>query len=133
MCSLITKHHITQVVAEDIFKDSDPSKHSAVEVLGMCRGAIIAANTQNNLPPIRFIQPVRVKAEMWGYTSSKRSHREMDRSTQKEIMCRVVEKLGYQLNTDRNNNKDNDEADAIGILVTFLKWNNHPVTHPNKA
>lgn len=35
VCNLISKHKVTQLVAEDIFKDSDPRKRSAVEILGL--------------------------------------------------------------------------------------------------
>ena len=55
VCDLISKHGITQIVAEDIFKDNDPRKKSAVEVLAMCRGAVISANTQKELPAIQYI------------------------------------------------------------------------------
>lgn len=79
VCNLITKHGITQIVAEDIFRDNDPRLQSAWRLLGMCRGAIISANTANALPPVQFINPQRVKNEMWGYTSSLKSHRELTR------------------------------------------------------
>lgn len=128
---LISKHEITQIVAEDIFRDSDPKKKSAVEVLAMCRGAVIAANTEKQLLPIQYINPLRVKNYMWGYTSSRKDHREMSHEEHKARMCRAVERLGYILNTDRKGNKDNDTADAIGILITYLKGRNIPVKHPN--
>lgn len=131
VCNLISKHKVTQLVAEDIFKDSDPRKKSAVEILGQCRGVIVASNTQNQLPPIIFINPLKVKHDIWGYSSSIRQHRTLTRSEHKERMIRAVERLGYQLKTDRNGNKDNDQADAIGILVTYLNAYHIPVTHPN--
>lgn len=128
---LISKHEITQIVAEDIFRDSDPKKKSAVEVLAMCRGAIMGANTQMQLPSIQFINPLRAKNYMWGYTSSRKDHREMSHEEHKARMCRAIERLGYILNTDRKGNKDNDTADAIGILITYLNGRNIPVKHPN--
>lgn len=131
VCNLISKHKVTQLVAEDIFKDSDPRKRSAVEILGQCRGIIVASNTQNQLPPIIFINPLKVKHDIWGYSSSIRQHRTLSRSEHKERMIRAVERLGYQLKTDCNGNKDNDQADAIGILTTYLNAHNLPVTHPN--
>lgn len=130
--NLISKHKITQLVAEDIFKDSDPRKQSAFDILAQCRGVIVASNTQNQLPPIIFINPLKVKHEIWGYSSSIRQHRTMSRAEQKERMCRAVERLGYQLKTDRNGNKDNDQADAIGILATYLKLHHIQVVHPNR-
>lgn len=125
--ALIEKHNINQLVAEDIFKDSDPRKQSAWEVLGACRGIIIACDALHQLPPIKFINPCIVKREIWGYTYSRKN---LTREEQKERMCRAVERLGYQLKTDRNGNKDNDQADAIGILITYLKTHNIPVRHP---
>lgn len=130
VCCLIQKHGITQIVAEDIFKDNDPRKHSAVEVLGTCRGVVIAANYANELPQVQFINPLYAKSVMWGYTSSRKSHREMKREEQKACMCRAVEQLGYTLSTTNNGNKDNDQADAIGILITYLNNHNIPVKHP---
>lgn len=131
--SLIKKHGITQVVAEDIFKDNDPRKHGAAEILGTCRGMVIAANYESKLPPVQFINPLHVKHEMWGYTSSRQSHREMKRDEQKACMCRAVERLGYQLNTTNRGNKDNDQADAIGILITYLGAYKMPIVHPCKS
>lgn len=131
VCDLISKHNVTQVVAEDIFKSDNPELHSAWEVLGTCRGVIISATHASELPPVQFITPVRAKHEMWGYSSSRQTHREMERDTQKALMCRAVERLGYTLNRDRNGNPDNDQADALGILITYLKLHNIPVTHPN--
>lgn len=130
VCNLISKHKATQLVAEDIFKDSDPRKQSAFDILAQCRGVIVASNTQNQLPPIVFINPLKVKHDIWGYSSSIRQHRTMTRQEQKQRMIRAVERLGYQLKTDRNGNKDNDQADAIGILVTYLNVHKIPVAHP---
>ncbi len=127
VCNLISKHKITQLVAEDIFNDSNPQKKSACEVLGACRGILIASNAQYKLPRIKFIKPCVAKREMWGYEYR---HKNLSRAEHKARMCRAVERLGYQLKTDRNGNKDNDQADAIGILITYLNAHNLPVTHP---
>jgi crossover junction endodeoxyribonuclease RuvC len=127
---LISKHNITQIVAEDIFRDSDPRKQKAFDVLAQCRGIVIASNTQNELPPVFFINPLKVKHDIWGYSSSIRSHRIMTRQEQKERMCKAVEHLGYKLKIDRKSNKDNDQADAIGILITYLNAHDFQVTHP---
>lgn len=129
--ALIISEKVTQLVAEDIFRDSDPRKQSAFDILAQCRGVIVASNTQNQLPPISFINPLKVKHDIWGYSSSIRLHRQMGRKEQKQYMCKAIERLGYQLNTDRNGNKDNDQADAIGILVSYLNAHKIPVSHPN--
>lgn len=131
VCNLISKYNATQLVAEDIFRDNDQRKQSAFDILAQCRGVIVASNTQNQLPPISFINPLKVKYDIWGYTTSNRLHRQLTRQEQKQYMCRAVELLGYQLKTDRNGNKDNDQADAIGILVSYLNSHKIPVTHPN--
>lgn len=133
VCSLIKKLNVTQVVVEDIFKDNDPRKHSAAEILGMCKGVVINTNYISGLPPVIFINPLHVKNVMWGYTSSRKSHREMKRDEQKACMCRAVERLGYQLNTTYKGNKDNDQADAIGILITYLYDYKIPIVHPCKS
>ena len=41
-------------------------------------------------------------------------------------MINRVKKLGYELETD----KSDDEADAIGIMITYLDDKSLPVTHP---
>lgn len=130
VCNLISKYKITQIVAEDIFKDTDQRKQSAFDILAQCRGVIVASNTQNQLPPISYTNPLKVKHDIWGYSSSIRQHRALTRQEHKERMCRAVERLGYQLKTDRNGYKDNDQADAIGILITYLNAHNIPVIHP---
>lgn len=43
-------------------------------------------------------------------------------------MCNAVERLGYILSADFNGNRDNDAADAIGILITYLNAHNIPMT-----
>lgn len=128
---LITRYKITRIVAEDIFKDSDIRKQSAFDVLAQCRGVLIALSEAHQLPPIKFLNPGHIKSKMWNYTTSRRDHRTLTRQEHKERMCRAVERLGYQLNTDRNGNKDNDQADALGILITYLESKKHPIKHPN--
>ena len=127
--NLINKYGVVQVVAEDIHY-SDKT-HSAFNVLGTCRGAIWVINDISGLPPVATVNPLQAKAQMWGYNGSRQAHREMKRSKQKALMCRAVEKLGYTLNHDRNGNPDNDQADAIGLLITYLKAHKYTITHPN--
>lgn len=126
----ITKHCATVIVAEDIFKSQDTRLQSAFDVLSKCHGILHLISEKAQIP-LALIDPRRAKRTMWGYTTSRANHRIMPRQEQKQRMCRAVERLGYQLNTDRNGNKDNDQADAIGILITYLNAHNLPVTHPN--
>lgn len=126
---LITKYGVTQLVVEDIHYND--KKQSAFNVLGTCRGAIWVVNDISGLPPVQTVNPLRAKAQMWGYDGSRKLHREMEREEQKARMIRAITRLGYTLNTDRNGNYDNDQADAIGLLITYLKSRHYPVTHPN--
>lgn len=125
----IAKYDITVIVAENIYKSQDTRLQSAFDALSKCHGVLnlISENTET---PLILIDPRRAKRVMWGYTTARADHRTMTRQEQKARMCRAVERLGYKLKTDRNGNKDNDQADAIGILITYLNAHNLPVTHP---
>lgn len=128
----LTKYQIAQIVAEDIYKSQDTRLQSAFGVLSKCHGVLnlISEKTQT---PISLIDPRRAKRKMRGYTTANAIHRIMPRSEQKARMCKAVERLGYKLDTDRNGNKDNDQADAIGILITYLGDYKMPIFHPCKS
>lgn len=127
----IAKHGATVIVAEDFFKSKDTRLQSAFNVLSKCHGILHLISEKAQIPLVT-IEPCKAKRKMWGYTTSRADHRVLTRQEHKERMVRAVERLGYQLKADKNGNKDDDEADAIGILITYLQFHKIPVIHPNK-
>lgn len=125
----IAKHGADIIVAENIYKSQDTRLQSAFDTLSKCHGVLNLISEKTQIP-LTLIDPRRAKRVMWGYTTAIADHKTMTRQEQKARMCRAIERLGYQLKTDRNGNKDNDQADAIGILITYLNAHNLPVTHP---
>lgn len=69
-----------------------------------------------------YVSALDAKDRMIGYEAAKR----MCRKELKAAMIKAVTKLGYVLEKP---NAD-DEADAIGLLITYLKAFKHPLTHP---
>ena len=114
----IDKYHVTQIVAEDIFKSPNPKMVSAFQVLAECRGVMECAAQLYDLP-VRFINPLIVKSVMG-------IRKEIKGKEIKKRMIIEVEALAYQLESP---NAD-DEADAIGVLMTYLKEKGLPITHP---
>lgn len=115
----INKHNVTKIIAEDIFKDD--SKPNAYEVLAECRGVVECVSQLYKLP-ISFIRPIAIKQHMYGiqYKSEK------SKNANKELMIKRIKKLGYSLEKE---NAD-DEADAIGLLITYLDNHNYIIKHP---
>lgn len=130
VCKLIEKHKVAQVVSEDVFRDGDIKHDVASMVLSMCRAAVTIANNDCGLPKIIRYNPQYVKATVWGYSASKRVCKNMTRQRQKEMMCKAVKELGYILNTTKGGTASDDEADAIGVLITHLRDKKLPITHP---
>ena len=114
----IEKYSVAMIVAEDVFK----GKKSAYDVLCELRGIVRAVAQIYKLPEIEYIPPVRAQIFMWGRRCGKDYKR-----TEKQKMIEAVTKLGYQLEKPMAD----DEADAIGILLTYLYSKGLPVTHPN--
>lgn len=127
--SALKKHNVTHIVAEDIYKSYDARLQSAFDKLSKCHGVLNLIGEKTAIP-LTLVDPRKAKREMWGYTTARPSYRTMPRAEQKARMIRAVERLGYTLSTDRNGNKSDDQADAIGILITHLRAHNIPVTHP---
>ena len=128
--SALGRYGVTEIVAEDIYRSRDSRLQAAFDVLSQCQGVLRLISDKSGLP-LWLVDARVAKREMWGYTTARPTHRAMPRSEQKERMCRAVERLGYRLGTDRNGRADDDEADAIGILVTYVeKYRKLPVAHP---
>jgi Holliday junction resolvasome RuvABC endonuclease subunit len=107
----IEEYGITLIVAEDIFQDKDVRKYRAFGVLSECRGVVKCAAQEYRLT-VEFISPIKVKQHIWGMWRG----RNLTRDEQKDRMIRVITRRGYKLESD---NAD-DEADAIGLLLTYM-------------
>ncbi|MDE6223371.1 MAG: crossover junction endodeoxyribonuclease RuvC [Muribaculaceae bacterium] len=125
----LTKYHITEIVAENIYKSQDTRLQSAFDVLSQCQGVLRCISEKTDTP-LTLIDPRRAKRAIWGYTTSNPRHKTMPRAEQKERMVRAIQRLGYTLEADRNGNPSNDQADAIGIMLTHLLAKKLPVCHP---
>ena len=118
----IRKHHITTIVAEDIFRSKDQRLISAFQVLSELRGVIELTAQRHDLN-LSFINPLIIKRHMipsFSYTNKG------SRADQKKAMINAITRLGYTLNTTKD-----DEADAIGILVTYVDGMRYQLQHPS--
>ena len=112
----ITKYGISLILAEDIYKDK--SKAYAYDILCECRGIVELCAQQMGLQETKFISAMRVKNTIWGYNPKRyQLHRDFTRSKQKGIMIDAIAKLGYM----SPNNTNDDEADAIALLIAYFK------------
>ena len=110
---------INTIVAEDIFREHSRTKDRAFQTLAQLQGVLMYLSDKHVIE-LKFIEPLRVKNHM---IPSIRPH---SRTEDKSRMINRVKKLGYELETD----KSDDEADAIGIMITYLDDKSLPVTHP---
>lgn len=113
----IEQYGVIQIVAEDVYK----GQKSAYSVLYRLRNVVKKVAATFQLPQIVYISPIKVQRYMWGRRYGKDYN-----GTEKQEMIGSVKRLGYQLEND----KADDEADAIGILITYLHNNGIPVKHP---
>lgn len=119
----IRKYHVTTIVAEDIFKSKDQRLISAYQVLAELRGVIELVAQRNNLG-LSFLNPLIVKSRMIPSFSYKTKG---TRADQKKAMINAITRLGYVLNTTKD-----DEADAIGILITYVEGMRYQLQHPSQ-
>lgn len=122
--STIKKYNITHIIAEDVYQDSDIRKKVAYQVLCECRGIVELIGEQNAIP-VKFIDAIRVKSHIWRYNSYNSYHKTLSRDEHKQRMIDCIQnRYGYQLESP----KADDEADAIGLLITYLEsYLNTPV------
>ena len=118
----IKEYKVTTIIVEDIFKDN--RKQAAFNTLSQCRGVIMAAAESKRLT-VTPISPIRIKQHVWNM----RYNQNLSREKQKEAMIRAVKKLGYTLESD---NAD-DEADAIGLMITYIEDNFYTINHPEQT
>jgi Holliday junction resolvasome RuvABC endonuclease subunit len=119
----IEKYNVTHIIAEDIFKDKNTQKQSGFQVLAECRGIVECVAQLHNLP-VLFITPIRVKQYIWNM----RTGQKLTTIQHKEAMIRAITRKGYTLEDD---NAD-DEADAIGLLITYLETGGYHIEHPSQ-
>lgn len=119
LSKIIEENKITHIVGEDIFREHNHTKDNAFYVLSKMQGVLECVTSLSEIG-LTLLNPLLVKSRM--IPSFKRYSRNED----KQRMIERIKALGYQLETE----KADDEADAIGILITYLNEYNLPVTHP---
>lgn len=127
LMQMIGENEVTHIAAEDIFKKDDVRKDT-LESLSEMKGALKAVSYIQNIG-VSFIAPLAVKTTMlrnYWYEMQRCKSAKERRFKGKELMLKRIMNLGYTLEND----KADDEADAIGILITYLQNNNIPVKHP---
>ncbi len=121
LVATIEKYKINKIVAEDIYKDD--SKKDAYERLAECRGVAECVSQLCKLE-ISFITPISIKQHIYGLRYKER----LTRKEQKQRMINKITRLGYKL----QHSKADDEADAIGLLITYLDNHKIPIKHPKQ-
>lgn len=120
LCDIVGENGITHIVAEDIYRLHNRTQDKAFLALAKMQGVLEYVASSANVE-LSLINPLQVKFMM--IPSVTRHERKDD----KQRMISRVKFLGYELEND----KADDEADAIGILLTYLYNKGIPVTHPN--
>ena len=124
--SVIAKYHITAIVAEDTFRKhgkeyEQPKYDNTFKGLNKLQGVLEYISGENGITPV-LTAPIEWKQVILPTNWGKRT-RQLD----KFKMLALAQKLGYQLEKPTAD----DEADAIGIMLHYLKRNNLPVVHPS--
>ena len=118
--SILAEWQVTNIIAEDIYRETSKQRDSAFFVLSEIRAITILESAAQHTT-ITFINPLPVKRYMINGTTR-------NRATDKQRMINRVTALGYNLETPTAD----DEADAIGIMLYYLDSHNLPITHPKK-
>lgn len=122
LVQMIDKWQITHIAAEDIYREHSRTRDNAFYVLAKMQGVLEYIAFTNGVE-LTLLNPLQVKSKMIPSFRKKYS-----RDEDKQRMINRIKRLGYQLETD----KADDEADAIGILITYLDNRNFTVTHPSE-
>ena len=123
----VEKYGITLIVAEGIYQDKN--KKDAYEKLCMCKGVINVITEHYDIPLTTNFNPIRIKQHIWNYNPYSETHKKLTRTEHKERMINAVTRLGYNLETD----EADDEADAIGLLITYVDSYRYEINHPAKS
>jgi Holliday junction resolvasome RuvABC endonuclease subunit len=119
---IVKEFSVTELVSEDIFMDSHYTKVRAYPILAECKGIINLISELLNIP-ISFYRPIMVKQHIWG-----RSHNSTREQEKRAMIIAITKNYGYTLESL----SADDEADAIGLLITFLDYNGYPIEHPKQ-
>ena len=106
---IIERYKINEIVAEDVYK----GEMKGYLRLGEIRGVLKMAAASKGLP-IKFVTPSEHKENL---TSNMYAN--------KTETMNVLNELGYKF-------KDDNEADSISIMLSYLYKEHLPVTHPNQ-
>lgn len=120
----IEQYGANRIVVEDIYLDKHEDKvtrssEGVFRRLAECRGIVELIGEFAKIP-IMSIQPTRVKNKFMPFYTPK------DRNDKKAKTIEIIQRLGYKLDND----KADDEADAIALLITFVEGFHYPITHP---
>lgn len=118
--SILAEWQVTDIIAEDIYRETSKQRDSAFFVLSEIRAITILESAAQHITPT-FVNPLPVKRYMINGTTR-------NRATDKQRMINRVAALGYNLETPTAD----DEADAIGIMLYYLDRHDLPITHPKK-
>lgn len=120
LLEMIGEYEVTDIVAEDIYRARTrvADKDKAFLALAKMQGVLkYIADTLN--VSCTLLNPLQVKSYMIPVFGRR------ERSDDKQRMLFCVKALGYTLEKP----DADDEADAIGILLTYLNNKNLPVVH----
>ena len=109
---IIDQYKITVIIAEDIF--FNPKKPKAYSALKELQKVLKVVCQQTDIP-LELITPIDAKRSTTGNSVAF-----------KEQVVSVINSYGYDLGTV----KVDDIADAISIMLTYLKRYYLPITHP---
>lgn len=127
--TMITKYGITNIVAEDIYRQQDRTRDKAFQVLANLQGVLNYMVQTHKVEPY-YISPISVKNHMNITPPFRKLQSDEEKQRQRVLnktrMINRVKQLGYVLEND----KADDEADAIGILISYLEIYELPVKHP---
>ena len=101
LTKIIVSYNVTEIVAEDIYLDA--SRPKAFMRLGEMRGVLLAVAEQHNIA-VNFIEPSQHKRYLCCSSYATKTETQT-----------TLQRLGY------GEISSNDEADAIAILLTYIK------------
>lgn len=119
LSEIIEKYQIATIVAENIYREHDRTKDAVFWVLAKMQGVLEFITNKNNIE-FTLLNPLQIKNEIIPTTYKHQ------RKEDKQRMINRIQSLGYKLAND----KADDEADAIGILITYLQSRKLKIKYP---
>lgn len=120
LIEVIGEWEVTEIVAENIYREHNHLLDKTLIALAKMQGVVEMVSEECGITS-KFINPLAVKYYMINGTTC-------NRAEDKQRMINRVTHLGYTLESE----KADDEADAIGIMLTYLDDKNLPITHPKR-